>query len=216
MSRLSIVLCILVLAGCASSGAAITYAWQADDIQQKQDLEGVLVLAITNKPDARKRFEDAFTAALTERGVRAVASYKLNGAKKIDKADVVAMSKESDTDVVLITSFAGRDQYEVLHPGRTYIGVMPIHTGGGYGRGGRGGYYGRGGVYGAPYEIAHVPDFYAQHKSLHLEANVYEIATEEHLWQAASGINETDDTREMLDSFIHAFMDQLKQDNLVR
>jgi hypothetical protein len=207
MSRISIVLCILVLAACASTGATITYAWKADDIKQK-DLEGVLVLAITDKPEARKRFEQAFSAALKERGIRAVASYELNSAKKMTKDDVMAMAKQANTDVLLTTSFAGRDQTEVLHAGRTYVGVMPVYSRGG-------GYYGRGGVYGVPFEIGHVPDFYAQHKSLHLEANLYEIATEKHLWQAASGINETEDTREMLDAFISAFMDQLKQDNLV-
>jgi hypothetical protein len=100
----------------------------------------------------------------------------------------------------------------VLHRGRTYYGVQPIYTGGGYYR--RGGYYGRGG-YGAVYEVAHVPDFYAQHKSLHLEANLYEISTEEHLWVAASGITETENTQTMLDSFIDAFMAQLKADKLL-
>lgn len=208
MTRISLILCILALAACASSGATITYAWKADDIQQK-DREGVLILAISDNPEARKRFEQAFTTALKQHGVRAVASYQLNGAKKITKADVMAMAKQADTDVLLVTSFAGRDQYEVLHPGRTYVGVMPVYSP-------SGGYYGRGGVYGVPFEIAHVPDFYAQHKSLHLEANVYDIATEEHLWQAASGIDETEDTREMLEAFIQAFMDQLQQDQLVR
>jgi hypothetical protein len=213
MPRLLLLLSFLVLTACASSGATITYSWMADDIKQKQEMEGVLVLAISEKPDARKRFEQAFVDALKKRGVRAVASHELNSARKISKENVLAMAKKADTDALLVTSFAGRDQYEVLHPGRTYVGVMPIYTGGGYNRGG---YYGRGGVYGAPFEIAHVPDFYAQHKSLHLEANLYEIATEEHLWQAASGITETEDTREMLENFIHAFMDQLQKDKLVR
>ncbi len=209
MKHILILLSLLILTACASSGAVITYAWKADDIQQKQDMEGVLVLAITDQPEARKRFEDAFTSALKKRGVRAVASYELNATRKITKDDVIAMGKQSNTDALLVTSFAGRDQYEVLHPGRTYVGVMPMYTR-------HGGYYGRGGVYGVPFEIGHVPDFYAQHQSLHLEANLYEIATAEHLWQAASGIDETDDTREMLEKFIDAFMEQLHKDKLVR
>lgn len=214
MNRAMLLLGVLVITACASSGATITYAWMADNVQEKQGLEGVLVLAISDNPESRQRFEQAFTAAINQRGSRAVASYELNDAKKISKADVMAMAKQADTDTLLVTSFAGRDQYEVLHPGRTYVGVMPMAgSGGGYHR--RGGYYGRGGVYGVPYEVAHTPDFYAQHKSLHLEANLYEIASEEHLWQAAAGINETEDTREMLDSFIEAFMDQLQTDRLV-
>jgi hypothetical protein len=214
MTRILLWLSILAITACASSGAVITYAWKAENIQDKQALEGVLVLTISDNPETRQHFERAFTDAINQRGSRAVASYELNSARKITKADVMTMATQAEVDTVLVTSFAGRDQYEVLHPGRTYVGVMPMATaGGGYHR--SGGYYGRGGVYGVPFEVGHTPDFYAQHKSLHLEANLYEIASEEHLWQAAAGINETEDTREMLDGFIEAFMDQLQQDKLV-
>ena len=67
-----------------------------------------------------------------------------------------------------------------------------------------------------PYEVAHVPDWYSQHKSLHLEANLYDIADAKHLWQAAAGITETDDQKQMIDAFIVAFIEQLKTDSLVR
>ena len=97
----------------------------------------------------------------------------------ISREDVAAMAAQKHLDTVLVTSFAGRDEMEVLHPGRTYYGVAPVYSP-------TGGYYGRGGVYGMPYEVAHVPDFYAQHKSLHLEANLYDVADAKHLWQAAA------------------------------
>jgi hypothetical protein len=212
MPRLLSLISLLLIAACSSTPSAnITHSWISKDIEQKQDLSGVLVLAISNKAEARQRFEREFTAALTKQGVRAVASYTLKGGAKISKEDVKAMGRKENLDTVLITTFAGRDQEEVLHRGRTYYGVQPIYTGGGYYR--RGGYYGGG--YGAVYEIAHVPDFYAQHKSLHLEANLYEIATEEHLWVAASGITESESKQTMLDSFIDAFMTQLKADELI-
>jgi hypothetical protein len=213
MRRLLSLISLLVIAACSSTPSAkITHSWISKDIEQKQDLSGVLVLAISSKAESRQRFEREFTDALTKQGVRAVASYTLKGGAKITREDVKAMGEKENLDTVLITTFAGRDQEEVLHRGRTYYGVQPIYTGGGYYR--RGGYYGRGG-YGAVYEVAHVPDFYAQHKSLHLEANLYEISTEEHLWVAASGITETENTQTMLDSFIDAFMAQLKADKLL-
>jgi hypothetical protein len=212
MRRLLSLISVLIIAACSSTPSAkITHSWISKDIEQKQHLSGVLVLAIATKAEARQRFEREFAAALTAQGVRAVASYTLKGGTKITKQDVLAMSKKENLDTVLITTFAGRDQEEVLHRGRTYYGVQPIYTGGGYYR--RGGYYGGG--YGAVYEVARVPDFYAQHKSLHLEANLYEVATEEHLWVAASGITDTQNTQAMLDSFIDAFMKQLKEDKLL-
>ena len=205
-ARLSfIALCLAaILSGCASQ-AKITYAWTADSIDQYRDGEGVLVLAISKKPEARARFEDAFTRALQREGVHAVASYTLNDARKISREDVMAMAAQAKLDFALVTSFAGRDEYEVLHPGRTYYAVQPIYTG-------TGGYYGRGGVYGAPFEVAHVPDFYAQHKSLHLEANLYSLPDGEHLWQAASGIEDNHDNKAMMESFIDAYIAELKKD----
>jgi hypothetical protein len=209
MRRFLSLISLLIIAACSSTpSATITHSWISKDIEEKQDLSGVLVLALASKVEARQRFEREFTDAMTRQGVRAVASYTLKGGVEITKEDVVAMGKKANLDTVLITTFAGRDQQEVLHRGRTYYGVQPIYTGGGYYRRG-------GGYYGAVYEIAHVPDFYAQHKSLHLEANLYEISTEEHLWVAASGITETENSQTMLDSFIDAFMKQLKTDKLL-
>lgn len=202
----------LLLTACASS-AYITDSWVADDVRSRNDLHGVLVLTVTTHNDVRQRFEREFTDALLDRGVHAVASYELNPAAKIEREDVVAMGKQANVDTVLVTTYAGRDEYEVLHPGRTYYAVAPVYDPSYY-RGG--GYYRRGGVYGVPYEVAHVPDFYAQHKSLHLETNLYVIADGEHLWQAASGIEETNDNQQMMKSFISAFVDQLKKDQLVR
>ena len=208
MRRLLTLISLLIITACNSTPFAnITHSWISKDIEEKQDLNGVLVLALASNAEARQRFERGFTEALTRQGVPAVASYTLKGGVKITKEDVVAMGKKANLDTVLITTFAGRDQQEVLHRGRTYYGVQPIYTGGGY--------YRRGGYYGSVYEIARVPDFYAQHKSLHLEANLYEISTEEHLWVAASGITETENSQAMLDSFIDAFMKQLKTDKLL-
>jgi len=206
MKTILTLLAAMLLSACASQ-ANITYAWKADDIVEK-DREGVLVLAVAKKAEPRQRFESAFTEALSRHGVRAVSSYTVNPSMKLEKADVVAMAQEANVDTVLVTLFAGRDKSEVLHPGRTYYGIAPVYSP-------TGGYYGRGGVYGVPFEVGHVPDFYAEHKSIHLEANLYDVETEQHLWQAASGIEESDDNAAMVEAFIDAFIKQLQQDGLV-
>jgi hypothetical protein len=204
MFRILALVCLLALGACASS-AKITHTWVAEDIHDK-DLQGVLVLAISEKPDARQRFERAFTDALKKRGVNAVASYELKGGAKITKADIIDMGRQANLDTVLVTTFAGKDQHEVLHPGRDYYGYQPM-----YNRG----YYGRGSVHGVPYYVGSTPDFYAVHKSVHLEANLYAITSEEHLWLAASGVDESDNVDTMLNAFISAFIKQLSEQGLV-
>lgn len=206
MKKYLLLAIIGILAACSNTGATITHTWIAEDIADK-DLNGVLVVALAPKAESRQRFEREFTDALKKHGVRAVASYEHKGGAKIDKDDVLAISQKLKLDAVLITTFAGRDQSEVLHAGRTYYAVVPIYN--------RGGYYRRGTVYGAPMEVGHVPDFYAQHKSLHLEANLYEIATEEHLWVAAAGIDESADIDAMRSGFIDAYMKLLSEQKLV-
>ena len=203
MQRITTVLILLLLGACANN-AEITHTWVAEDIKSK-DLSGVLVVAVAKKPQVRERFERDFTDALIKHGVKAHASYEVDSEVKVTKESIIAMSRKVGVDTVLVTTFAGKDQHEVLHPGRTYYGIQPI-----YNRG----YYGGG--YGAAYEIGRVPDFYAVHKSLHLEANLYAIETEEHLWMAASGITDTEDNEQMLDGFIDAFIRQLQQQKLVK
>ena len=109
-------------------------------------------------------------------------------------------------DTVLITLFAGRDENAVLHPGRKYYGYAPVYGGG---------YYGRGRVYGVPYQVGQTSDFWAEHKSIHLTAKLYEIEAEERLWQVNSGMEETDNVAKMRSEFIKSFMKDLADQGLV-
>lgn len=198
------VLSCLALLACGSS-ATVNKSWVDEDFHEK-NLHGVLVVAIASRADSRMNFERDFAAALSKRGVRAVASYTLKPGVEIDKADVNAMGKQENLDTVLVTTFAGRDENEVLHPGRKYYAYQPIYVRD---------YYGRGTVYGVPYQVGQTPDFWAQHKSVHLEANLYAIATEEHLWRAASGMEETSDVPAMQKAFVDSFMKDLTEQKLV-
>jgi hypothetical protein len=171
-----------------------------------KELQGVLVLAIATTEEGRRAFEQEFTQALVKHGVHAVASYPLKGGTEISKEDVVAMAEKAEVDTVLITLFAGRDENAVLHPGRKYYGYAPVYGGG---------YYGRGRVYGVPYQVGQTSDFWAEHKSIHLTAKLYEIKTEERLWQVNSGMEEQSDVASMQSAFIKSFMKDLADQGLV-
>lgn len=202
---LALGLCLLAAVACAPT-ATVNKSWVDEDIHKK-NLQGVLVVAIAQSGDSRARFEKDFAQSLQKRGVKAVASYTLKPGTEINKADVVAMGQQQGLDTVLVTTFAGRDENSVLHPGRKYYARQPI-----YGRG----YYGRGTVYTVPYQVAEVPDFWATHKSIHLEANLYAIATEEHLWRAASGMEDSSDVPAMQRTFVDSFMKELSEQGLVK
>lgn len=194
----------VLLSGCSPT-ASIEKSWIAKDAHDK-DLHGVLVVAVANSFEGRQAFEDEFTAALQKQDIHAVASYTLKGGTDIKKEDVVAMAEKAEVDTVLVTLFAGRDHSEVLHPGRKYYAYAPV-----YGRD----VYGRGRVYGVPYQVGQTADFWAQHNSIHLTAKLYEIKTEERLWQAFSGMEEQSDVSLMRHTFIASFMQDLADQGLV-
>ncbi len=193
-----------LLVGCETP-AKVEKSWEAKDIQGK-DLKGVLVVAMATSEEGRRAYESDFTAALKARGINAVAGYTLRGGTDLEKEDVVAMAGEAGVDTALITLFAGRDHDEVLHAGRKYYAYAPV-----YGRD----YYGRGRVYAVPYQVGQTSDFWAQHNSIHLEASLYEVATEELLWRASSGMEEQDDVKTMRKAFIESFMQDLADRGLV-
>jgi len=180
-------------------------SWVNKDIHKK-DLQGVLVVTVANTAEGRRSFEQEFTQALVKHGVHAVASYTLKSGTEITKEDVAAMAKQAEVDTALVTLFAGRDQSAVLHPGRRYYSWAPV-----YGND----YYGRGRVYGVPYEVGRTEDFWAEHKSIHLTAKLYEIKTEERLWQVNSGMEEGTDVAEMRKAFVASFMKDLADQGLV-
>lgn len=202
---LPLLLTTLIL-GCSSNSATVEKSWVKNDIQTKADLRGVLVVTAATSESGRRAFEQEFTQALQDQGIHAVASYTLKDGTEITREDVVAMAEKADLDTVMVTLFAGRDENAVLHPGRKYYGVAPVYGGG---------YYGRGRVYGVPYQVGQTSDFWAEHKSIHLTAKLYEIKTEERLWQVNSGMEETDDVAKMRSAFIRSFMQDLANQGLV-
>jgi len=196
---------MIFLAGCSSNKATVEKSWVDPSVHTK-DLHGVLVVAIATTFEGRQAFEQEFTQALVKEGIHAIASYTLMGGTEITKEDAAAMATKAEVDTVLVSLFAGRDESAVLHPGRKYYRYAPVYGGG---------YYGRGRVYGVPYQVGQTSDFWAEHKSIHLTAQLYEIKTEKRLWQVNSGMEEQSDVASMRSAFIKSFMKDLSDQGFV-
>ena len=196
---------MIFLAGCSSNKATVEKSWVDPSVHTK-DLHGVLVVAVATTFEGRQAFEQEFTQALVKEGIHATASYTLMGGTEITKEDAAAMATKAEVDTVLVSLFAGRDESAVLHPGRKYYRYAPVYGGG---------YYGRGRVYGVPYQVGQTSDFWAEHKSIHLTAQLYEIKTEKRLWQVNSGMEEQSDVASMRSAFIKSFMKDLSDQGFV-
>ena len=203
--KIFICLCLgYLLTGCGST-AKVDKSWVNDEVDAA-NLHGVLVVTMATSEEGRRAFEQEFAENLKKQGIRAIPSYTIKGGTELKKEDVLAMAEKAETDTVLVTLFAGRDHSEVLHAGRKYYAYMPV-----YGRD----YYGRGRVYGVPYQVGQTSDFWAQHNSIHLEASLYVVKTEELLWRASSGMEEESDVKTMRSAFVDSFMQDLASQGLV-
>ena len=196
----------LALSGCGGS-SEITHSY-VDPELDKLDLEGVLVVAVTRQQSARVEFEDAFTRALSRRGVRAQASHTLVPQQKASAEEIIAAAEGANLDTVLVTRYIGESSEEVYHPGTVYYGVTPAY-GGGYHRG-FGGYYGR------AYEVAYEQPVWTNNITHSLISDLYVAATKQHLWQAVSETLQAGSTKQVRDDAIKGLIGSLKEQGLLR
>lgn len=202
-SLLSIAL-ILCLVACGTT-ATIDDSWVKPDLKDK-NLNGVLVIAVARDEAMRTEFEQAYTKALQERGINAVSSYTLAaGAPK--KEDVIAAANAAQLDTILVTRYAGTFEQPVFHQGTTYYARTPA-----YGSG----YHGRfGGYYTQITKVYSQPDVWMNNKYVTLVSDLYEVANEDHLWQASSSSLNPENMDEVRDAFITSFVENMDEQKML-
>jgi hypothetical protein len=208
MNTLKINLLILLLSGILGCGttAEITYSY-VDPDASKKDLAGVLVIGVATTNEDRIDFEKAFTRVLKREGVRAVSSYTLVPGEDVTAEQAIAAAKKNNLDTVLVTRYVGEMQEEIYHPGTVYYGVAPRY-------GARGS--GFGGYYGQAYEMAYDPAVYTTNTTVVLVSDLFEVSTEDPLWQVVSEAIKAGSTDDLRDAFIATFVNELKAQKLIR
>jgi hypothetical protein len=200
-------LCFLVtLASGCSTNTNITHSY-VDPVLRKLDLDGVLVIAVSQKMEARKDFEQAFTETLNRRGVRAVASHTLLPGTEPSSAEVIAAAKSANLDTIMVTRYLGKSEEEVYHPGTIYYGVTPAYGTGYYG--GFGGYYGR------AYEVAYEQPVWTTNVTHSLVSDLYVTETKGHIWQAVSETIQASSNRKLRDDAIDGLVGNLKDQGML-
>lgn len=194
---------VLALSACANNSTIIhSYI---DPTVKNMDLDGVLVIGITQKKPARIEFEDAFVKALRKRGTNAIASHTLLPSDKPTKENVIAAAKKANLDTILVTRYLGKNDQAVYHPGTIYYGVTPAY---GAGYGGFGGYYGR------AYEVAYEQPVWTSNVTYTLNSDLFSTNTKEHLWQALSETIKAGGTGKLRDDVIKSFIDNMNDAGL--
>jgi hypothetical protein len=199
------VLALCALYGC-SGNSEITHSY-VDPKLNLDDLDGVLVVAVTQKKTARVKFEDAFVKALVKQGVRAQVSHTLVPKAKAEPEEIIAAAQKANLDTILVTRYIGKSNEEVYHPGTVYYGVTPAY-GGGYNRGFGGGYR-------RAYEVAYEQPVWTNNVTHSLISDLYVVKSKEHLWQAVSDTLQAGSTEKVRDDAIKSLIGNLREQGLL-
>lgn len=142
MKKTSVLLVfVLILTSCGSS-----FLKNYENISKtKKSYNKIIVIGRSSDQISRIKFEDNVVNHLKEEGVEAVASYKIDITKNIQKdfseAEVNAIEKEllaKGIDGSIITNFINSEKYQEVIPGNSSTNYYPVR----YGRFGRAwGYY---------------------------------------------------------------------------
>jgi hypothetical protein len=204
--RASAIVLLALLVSACNTNTSITHSY-VDPVLKKLDLDGVLVVAISKKQEARKDFEQEFADALSRRGVRAVASHTLLSASKPSSEEVIAAAKKANLDTIMVTRYLGKMTDDVYHPGTIYYGVTPAY-GAGY-HGGFGGYYGR------AYEVAYEQPVWTSNVTHTLVSDLYVTETKDHMWQAVSDTIQASGNKKLRNDAIEGLIGNLKDQGML-
>jgi hypothetical protein len=195
---------VSLLSACGTT-AEITDAWIEPELNNK-NLNGVLVVAISKSEKTRISFEQAYTDALKKKGVNAMASYALVDGKA-KKEDLLLAAKEADLETILVARYAGTVEEPVLYKGTNYYARSPVYGGG---------YHDRfGGYYGHLTKVYSTPDVWTTNSFVIVVSDLYETATEEHLWQASSRAMNPDNMTDLRDAFIRSFVKNMDEQKML-
>lgn len=170
---------LLLAAACAPS-TKILKSW-VDPSLPPGTLKKVLVLGVARNSTLRRSYEDAFVAALKDRGVEGVPSYEwAPDVSTIDRDAIAARVREEGVTQVLVTRVVNRQKVETYQPPTvSTVGVSP------YGPGWYGGWYP---YYSVGFSYVSSPGYVTVHDVVSLETNLYDSASEKLIW---SGLSET-------------------------
>jgi hypothetical protein len=168
----------------------------------------IFVTALTDNILARQTVETDLDNLLLEEGVNAESSFDIlpPGFKSsgVDKEEVLRKIRELGSDAILTVAVLDQTNETRYVPGSTMYSPM------GYG------YYGRfWGYYNYYNPVMYDPGYYTTDKNYYLEANLYDVATEELVWSSQSETTNPNSIETFSRSFSTTIINQLIKDGLL-
>jgi hypothetical protein len=197
---LSLIVLLLLLAGCAAS--KITGSW-VDPTFNRAQLHSILVLGVSEQELFRRTFEDEMVSQLKRYGLKAVPSYRsISGEELPEKQEMEQWVGSQKVDGVLVARLVGTHEETVVSPGYiTSFGSPGPYWGGRHYPGGYpyGGWYD---YYSGGYDIIHQPPQVSHYRVYTIETTLYLVASDQPVWSARSEIYPGDDLNRVMGKFV--------------
>jgi hypothetical protein len=173
-----VLLGVLSLGAC-SGGTKFTGTWTNPEYAQSQQVDDVLVVAISENTTSRRIWETELARQLERQGVRAWPSIQIHPAvEQLPKEKAEALIAEHGIEAVIVTRLLDVDRQDVYVPPTTYVSSYPT-----YGQPYYGNWYG---YYSASYTVSHDPGYTYEKVTVVLETNLYDASNGEIIWSGQS------------------------------
>lgn len=189
-----------LLTGCSQT--KITSVW-FDKEYRGGEIDAVFVVGVSRDGGVRRIFEDEFVSQFKQRGVKAMASYRLLPDKDLrDEEKLDSQVKESGSETILMT--------RVLEIRKDTQYTLPDYgyTPPSYYYGGWHGYYSR------AYMVS--PGYAVQYETAVLETNLYDLKTDTLIWSARSDAPVDGNVGEHIKEFANSIINQLAEAKLIK
>lgn len=188
--------------GCTTT--SVTGIWKKSGYSAPP-FTSMMVVAITEDPGNKFRWENAMATHLRQYGVKTVIT-TLNAFPRyqevIDKIKIIDYVNNNNIEGVLVTRLVDTKQEEIYHPPSNH------YYGGSYR------YYTNFGSY-YSHSLAHSRGYTTTQTSVLLETNLYQVKNQELIWSLASETTKSDSIPQLIDSASKKVLETLKKDQLI-
>lgn len=196
--------CLGLLSSCGSTKMVSTWA---DPEYTAGKMGKTLVIGVSNNVTRRRQFEDQFAEQLGKKDVEGHTSYKIvPDAANISEETLGPYVVDHGITHVLVTRLVSREKVETYVPPTVSTTYMPSYPS--Y-------YHGYYSYYHASYATVVSPGYSYETEYVHLETNVYEVASEKLVW---SGLTETEvgsQANSRIAELIQVIMHQMSKNKLL-
>ncbi len=206
MKNLTLLLCavvpVLLFSACTPNNR-VTSSW-IDPSFSGYGADNILVLGVSRNEIHIKLFENVFVDELRKNNIHAVASYKAIGQVPEPNRQIVeAAVAKTGTSSVLITHVVNRTSTTQDFPGSMHF--IP------------GGFYGNMyGYYNQTYQAIYHPPSSVTRTTVHLESNLYDVATASLVWSAQSDAIDPKLLRTDFERIVDVLIDDMKNKKVLK